>query len=177
MTALAKSNKPGKPGKARQDQDEDRVQGDIGPDTAAQRHGAQIVEFNLGGSRIRRKRRNHLLDRMQRRGTLNSRQVVAGIELLDRWEATWLSPPPAWTRDHVDSSPRPGDVNVAGLEAKRRYIELSQWIEREWRWLVQAVILHEKPIRPALTKSDDAAMAYRAALRRQLNRLATALRI
>ena len=175
MSALAKKKPKKQP--PRRQQPDVPTQGDIGPDTPAQRRGAQIIELPVGGGKVQRKRRSHLLDRMHRRGDLTRRQVAAGIEYLNRWEATWRTPPPAWTRDHVDKSPRPGDVSVASLEAKGHFLELSQWVERDARWIVNAVVLQEAPIRPTLTDNYEKGERIKARLREQLNRLAAALRM
>lgn len=157
-------------------------QGDPGPDTAAQRQGAVILEVIEGGQKWRRKRRDHILDIMAR-GTrrrpamISRRQAAAGMELVDRFEATMTAPSPAWTRIFVDSSPRPGDVSVADLEAKARLAELTVLIPRHCKAVTYAICRDNHSIRPGFTNSPDRAQIWLKRLREALDILADHLRL
>lgn len=121
-------------------------QGDTGPDTPAQMNGHQVVPMMIGGTRYLRKRRVRALTLLLRRGHIERHHEAAGFVIAERYEDTLRSPECAWTRAFVDSSPRPGDVNVAMLEAKRRWADLSRHISREARPVVMAVCCHDIPL-------------------------------
>jgi hypothetical protein len=153
------------------------VQGDTGPDTAAQRAGSVLVEISSGGGIIRRKRHDHVLTTMLRQGHIQPRHAAAGLELFSRWEDTWRSPDLAWTRVYVDASPRPGDVSIASLEAKARWVELSRVIKRECRAVVMAVCCHRMSIYPDFTKNSRRIPEYRKMLTKTLDDIAKILRM
>lgn len=153
--------------------------GDVGPDTAAQRNGTVIVrESEPNGTRYQRKRRDHMLTRMYGKGSVNKRQLAAGLELHDRYEQTMRSPELAWARGvYVDSTPKPGDISTAQLEAKARWTALSRHIPRDCRAIVMAVCIHETPIRPGFTRAVERARKYASDLRRALDAVANEMRI
>ena len=153
------------------------VQGDIGPDTPAQRAGSVIVERNTGGGVIRYKRYDHVLTTMLRQGHIQPHHAAAGIELSKRWDNTWRSADLAWTRVYVDASPRPGDVNIRSLEAKARWTELSRVIRRECRAVVMAVCCHRMSIYPDFTKNSRRIAEYRHMLTTTLDDIAKILRM
>lgn len=136
--------------------------GDIGPDTEAQRDGAIYPVDTKTGAR--RKFREHVLDRLARRrgnkrALITKRQCAAGLALLEKYERTMLSPPPAWTRDFVDASPIPGDVNVARLVAQTRFERIHDVVPMPSRPVVFQVVCEGRSIRPGITTSAlEAAM-------------------
>ncbi len=158
-------------------------QGDTGPDTAAQRAGAVILNITEGGGAVfRRKRRDDHLILMatgngKRTAIITMRQAEAGIKLEEAWNATETSPGPAWTRVYVDCTPRPGDVNTHKLEASRVYADLRMVIPRDCRNVVEAVCCAGYSIKPGLTNDTRRAGTLKYQLRRGLDILARELRI
>ena len=158
-------------------------QGDIGPDTQAQRADAVILEVQDGGGPVfcRKRRDNHLIKMAtpngKRGAIINMRQAAAGIKLEELWNKTELSPGPAWTRVYVDATPRPGDVDTNKLEASRAYSDLRMLIPRDCRHVVEAVCCAGYSIRNGLTRDPRRASTLTYRLRRGLGVLARALKI
>ena len=148
------------------------IQGDTGPDTPAQRTGAVLVKETENGVTTQYLRRDHMVTQMLKGGHLTARQAAAGIELADRWDDTMRSPDPSWTRIFVDSSPKPGDVNVAQLEAKARWQELSAHIPREARGVTVCVCCYNLAIRPHFTSNTRMVPILRHRLQNALDRVA-----
>lgn len=59
-----------------------KLAGDIGPDTPAQMYGANVVvATGENPNNIRQKRRENILERMHKNGTISIRQLQAGQEI------------------------------------------------------------------------------------------------
>ena len=154
--------------------------GDTGPDTEAQRVGAQYQFDPATGAK--RKFREHVLGRMARqRGNklamITGRQCAAGMALLEKYERTMLSAATAWTRDYVDASPIPGDVNVARLVAQARFEKINAIVPRESRPVVFQVVCEGRAIKGGITNSDKEAAMLLGMLRDGLEAVAKELSI
>ena len=154
--------------------------GDTGPNTEAQRAGAQYsVDPSTGACR---QFREHVLGRMARpRGRhpalISRRQCAAGMALLDKYEGTMLSAATSWTRDYVDASPIPGDVNVARLVAQTRFEKINAIVPLESRPVVFQVVCEGRAIKGGITSSDKEAALLIGLLRDGLEAVALELSI
>ncbi len=148
--------------------------GDTGPDTEAQREGAEYsVDPDTGA---RRRFKTHILERMARSwgghdALITVRQCRAGLKLLEKYELTKLSAPPAWTRDYVDASPKPGDVNIEKLLAEARYQKIENIVPHESRPVVFWVVIQRRAI-GQITRSCQEARMLIGLLRDGLNAVA-----
>ena len=129
----------------------------------------------------RRKFREHVLQRMARpRGhklaLVTRRQCAAGMALLEKYERTQLSSPPAWSRDFVDAGPIPGDVNVARLEARERFEKVHAIVPMESRPVVFQVVCEGRSIGDITGSMSEARMLI-GLLRDGLEAVATELSI
>ncbi len=154
--------------------------GDTGPDTEAQRLGAEYPVDPTTGAR--RKFRLHVLLRMVKEegrwpALISARQCAAGLALLKKYDLTKLSAPPAWTRDYVDASPKPGDVNVAKLVAQARFERINDIVPSESRPVVFQVVCEDRAIRGDITDSSVEAAMLLGLLRNGLDAVAMELSI
>lgn len=116
------------------------AQGDTGPDTAAQRAGAVVLELQEdNGAVFRRKRRDHALEIIQRRGDISARQMAAGLVLYAAAADTMRSPESAFSRVYVDASPQPDNVAIMQAERVGRLAAITQHIPRGCWPIVEAV--------------------------------------
>lgn len=156
--AKPKKGRAKRPGKKREAQ-APLPQGDTGPETPAQMHNADIVPMHKGNWYF--KRRLHPLDRMarpygkRRDADITARERNAGIEVVNLHEATERSGGPAWNKVYVDSSPKPGDIDVKRLEAETKLRRMWAEVPREARPIVNHVIVHRGMIRREFTNDPQ----------------------
>ena len=153
-------------------------QGDTGPDTAAQRRGAIIINFREdNGTVYRRKRRDHALEIYLRAGKLSARQAAAGMELLERHCMTELSAESAFSRIHVDSSPDPARVALVQAQRLTAFAELSKHIPRGCRGPVEHVCIRGRVLSDGYSRDEKDESSHLAILAVALDILANVLRI
>ena len=159
-------------------------QGDIGPDTAAQRAGAVILTIREdNGAAFRRKRRDHALDIMYAAGKLTDRQHKAGMILFDAHCETQLSPASAFTKEPVDSTPDFSALILRAAERSAKFGRLYYAIPAAMRGPVSHVavcglqLMAGNEVKPPYSADWRAEQSHRAMLQVGLDILANGLRL
>ena len=162
-------------------------QGDIGPDTPAQRRCARIVTIREpNGAVFQRRFIEHPLDTLiattHRNGAkkdpeISQRQYLAGDELLKAFCETQLSGASAFTKDFVDSSPDYDAMVLKNTERSSRFGELYYALPADLRPAVNHVILLGLPPRSGLSQTTRDAMLTLPVLQIALDLTANRLRL
>jgi len=141
--------------------------GDIGPQTAAQMAGAEIVaaEGDNPNGRVQ-KRRENVLTRMHRNRTLTMRQFQAGQEIQEAYCGCerLSSGNSDYSKPIVDSSPVPDRFIDRQVDAHTRLKLAMSRVPAQSRAAVEAVCWHNQQV-----KNEP---MTRAALKIALNRVA-----
>ena len=153
-------------------------QGDIGPDTPAQRAGAVILNvIEDSGAVFRRKRKDHPLEVMVVAGKISARQCAAGLKLHEAYCRTEMGPDSAFTRDFVDTSPNPSAVALAQTESITRFIAIFRHVPPAMKPVVWHVAINGKPLRAGFSRSGKEASGHCAQLQVALDLVANHLGI
>ncbi len=151
-------------------------QGDVGPNTAAQRKGAVILRVTEdSGAVFRRKRRDHALEIMAKSGKLSERQCAAGLKLHALYCATEMGPDAAFTRVYVDTSPNPAAVALAQTEKITRFIALFRHVPQALKGPVWHVAIKGHQLRAGYSRDGKDASMHQAQLQVALDILANFL--
>jgi|GEM_PF-6375812 len=141
-----------------------QVQGDLGPNTAAQRDGSKVEPVEGDKNGMHRKRRVDWLEKylkgekckktgnMRIKPFLSMRQYQAGCEIRNALEATQKSPDQ--TGERVDASPKP-DANIdRQVDAISRYAAARKSVPRDHAYVVDHVCEQNRPL-SGLPKGHD----------------------
>lgn len=143
------------------------MQGDLGPNTPAQRAGVRLEPVEGDANGTHRKRRVDWLERyhygeVDKKGKLrikpflDIRQYQAGVEIRNALEATQKSP--AQTGERVDASPKP-DANIdVQVDAISRYARARKAVPRAHAYVVDHVCEQNRPISELTEKAAHKAM-------------------
>lgn len=154
------------------------VQGDIGPDTKAQRKGAVVTYFREdNGLEYRRRRRDHALEIMRSAATISARQCAAGLKLHELWCITEMTGDAPFTKVYVDTSPNPAAVAVAQAERLAAFVALSKHIPAALRGPVDHVAIKGRQLRDGYSRDSKDASSHAAQLQVGLDILANELRM
>ena len=153
-------------------------QGDTGPNTAAQRAGAVILNVTEdSGAVFRRKRRDHALEIMASTGKISDRQCAAGLRLHELWCRTEMTGDAPFTKCYVDNSPNPSAVVAAQIERVAAFTALSKHIPAALRGPVEHVAIRGRLLRSGYSRDSKAASMHCAQLQVALDILANHLGI
>ena len=151
-------------------------QGDIGPNTPAQRKGAVILNVTEdSGAVFRRKRRDHALEIMAASGKLSERQCAAGLRLHTLWCRTEMTGDAPFTKAYVDTSPNPSAVVAAQIERVAAFIAVARHIPAALRGPVEHVALKGKLLRDGYSRDGKDASMHQVQLQVALDILANFL--
>ena len=153
-------------------------QGDIGPDTKAQRAGSVVLNVTAdSGTVFRRKRRDHALEIMASTGKISDRQCAAGLRLHDLWCLTEMTGDAPFTKVYVDSSLNPSAVVTAQIERVAAFTALSKHIPAALRGPVEHVAIKGRLLRSGYSRDSKDASMHCAQLQVALDILANHLGI
>lgn len=158
----AKKKQTRSPGRKRQAQ-VTLPQGDVGPETAAQMQGAEVIPLRTRGGDWRVKIRRHPLEWMakpqgkRRAALITPRQRNSGMhvaELAERLEATGEAP---WFRPYVDKPGARGERLIYAIDDWHVLRLLMRRVPRESLAIVNHVVLRGRTIRPGFTNREATA--------------------
>ena len=153
-------------------------QGDTGPDTPAQRNGADVITYReKNGAEYRRKRRKHALEIMHGAGKINARQCAAGIKLHELHCIVEMTGDAPFTKCYVDTSPNPSAVSLVQAERLSGFVDLFRHVPSAFKSVVWHVAIHGKQLRAGFSRDGRAAQAHKAQLQVALDLLANRLNI
>lgn len=160
-----------KPGKRAQSDPSDQPEqkGDLGPDTPAAMDGATIHEIARDGrSPVRRKFRDHLLEKMARPRKydgkhvdplITDRQKRAGLEIHDAWCETELRP--EQTGVYVDVVPDFDAITLRAVERIVAFSDISKHIPKASWGVVYQVCIAQVPVYHGVTTAQgEERLAY-----------------
>ncbi len=149
------------------------LQGDIGPQTAAQSAGASIrVRREDNGTETRYKRRSHALEVMFAAGKISERQREAGLALFKAYCITQMTGDAPFTKVYVDVSPNPANVALMQTERAQKFTELSRHIPKALRGPVWHVAIHNKHLRRGYSRNGNDAQVHTSMLQVALDLVA-----
>ncbi|MEM7191287.1 MAG: hypothetical protein AAF405_00220 [Pseudomonadota bacterium] len=119
------------------------VKGDHGTGTAAAMAETVLVAVPGDKNGMRRRQRLGALDRL--RGKLSQRQMQAGQEIRNAFEATQKSPP-AIKEIHVDASPKPDATIDVQCDAQSRFALAMSEVPSHFKHIVIHVCIENRPI-------------------------------
>lgn len=109
-------------------------------------HNAEVIPLFVRGGDWLFKRRLHPLDilakpyKRRRYAAISARQRNAGIEVVNLHEATQRGSGPPWNKVYVDTSPKPGDIDVYRLQAEARLKRMMALVPREALPIINHVV-------------------------------------
>lgn len=123
------------------------LQGDHGPQTAAQMAGATIAMIaGDNPNRVAVKRRENVLERMHMEGKLSIAEYQAGMEIQEAYCQCEMLSSGGELKAKVDASPKPDKFIANQVDAQSRLNRAMKGVGQIYRPVVELVCWHNRPI-------------------------------
>ena len=123
------------------------MQGDHGPQTAAQRRNTELVPVDgANPNRIYIKRTKNVLKEMHMNRKLSMRQYQAGSEIQEAYAGCEKLSSGSPLKEQVDSTPRPDRFIAAQVDAQSRLERAMRQVTNESRAVIEAVCWHNSTV-------------------------------